>query len=61
MLSIWRSLKFCHLVKYYGIPTDKASLPVLGYNAKHVLSKFGWLVVLGFNATLTAKVISWQS
>ena len=23
--------------------------------------KVGWLVVLGFNATLTAKVISWQS
>ena len=24
-------------------------------------SRIGWLVVLGFNATLTAKVISWQS
>ena len=23
--------------------------------------KLGWLVVLGFNATLTAKVISWRS
>ena len=23
--------------------------------------KIGWLVVLGFNTTLTAKVISWQS
>ena len=24
-------------------------------------TKIGWLVVLGFNATLTAKVISWRS
>ena len=24
-------------------------------------SSFGWLFVLGFNATLTAKVISWRS
>ena len=23
--------------------------------------EFGWLVVSGFNATLTAKVISWRS
>ena len=25
------------------------------------MHKFGWLVVLEFNATLTAKVISWRS
>ena len=25
------------------------------------IPKHGWLVVLGFNATLTAKVISWRS
>ena len=24
------------------------------------MTKYGWLVVLGFNATLTAKVISWR-
>ena len=25
------------------------------------VDRLGWLVVLGFNATLTAKVISWRS
>ena len=29
--------------------------------AKNVELIDGWLVVLGFNATLTAKVISWRS
>ena len=30
---------------------------------RHVLSQsfVGWFVVLGFNSTLTAKVISWRS
>ena len=30
-------------------------------NTKQEHSYVGWLVVLGFNATLTAKVISWRS
>ena len=32
-----------------------------GVKTDHCLVKIGWLVVLRFNATLTAKVISWRS
>ena len=32
-----------------------------GYVGKQPVAWIGWLVVSGFNATLTAKVISWRS
>ena len=43
--------RFWHLILYHIIPTFNNPAE----------EGFGWLVVLGFNATLTAKVISWRS
>ena len=46
MLRIWTGLKFYHQVELNNSEKD---------------SPYNWLVVLGFNANLTAKVISWRS
>ena len=50
-ISVSTSTKFVHMMP----PPSKLAPP----RGSQVV--VGWLVVLGFNATLTAKVISWRS
>ena len=73
MLSIKISQKFCRLVKSYCVfhnvvsATCNKSLCVRERERERKRERererereIGWLVVLGFNATLTAKVIPWR-
>ena len=50
---------------YYCLATEIRVHIFTNYSQEHSLyfsqGFVGWLVVLGFNATLTAKVISWRS
>ena len=49
-----QTARMCSLILIYTLRQDKSMKQRIGL-------KIGWLVVLTFNATLTAKVISWWS
>ena len=50
-----------HLFYRLYVQSEILLLGPLQYKKNVFVYVNGWLVVLGFNATLTAKVISWQS
>ena len=44
-----------------GSADEVTGADIEGRSHENAREKVSWLVVLGFNATLTAKVISWRS
>ena len=58
-LAFFNKLQVKIAVKH--CPQNRQTMPIGNFMVLINLGNKLWLVVLGFNATLTAKVISWQS
>ena len=51
----------CYYIPNKRLPNYESIIEIASNNRWNRNVELGWLVVLGFNATLPAKVISWRS